>query len=337
MKVNLVLVLLAAFISSCAKPLLSLSSHKQLMLDRDFPDPTVIQADDGFYYAYATQSPNDNGGVTNLQIARSKDLTTWKFVGEGLPTKPSWASNTQDIWAPHVSHPAGGKYILYYSANPNAKTGLCLGVATSDSPMGPFIDTGAPLVCGKSFVNIDPMQFDDPKTGEPYLIWGSGFEPVRIQKLAGDHLRFAPGSASTELIFPVASDNPENYQRLVEGAWMLENEGWYYLFFSGDNCCTPNPHYGVMVARSRSVLGPFENFEGGVGLNKNVIVAEDSRWSAPGHNSVIKDGEGNHWVFYHGIDRQAPYLKSSVFGDHAVRRPMLKSSLTFRNGWPEVQ
>lgn len=318
-------------LGSCS-PAKSTSSVKELVLDRDFPDPSVLKAADGFYYAYGTQTPEGTSGMINLQVARSKDLAKWEYLGEGLPTKPTWASRTQNIWAPHVSY-YQGKYILYYSADPNTQTGLCLAVATSLSPRGPFVDNGEPLLCGRSFVNIDPMQFEDPKTGSAYLIWGSGFEPLKIQKLAEDRTHFSEGSTPTDIIWPIPDSRPDNYQNLVEGSWMLEKDGWYYLFFSGDNCCDLKPHYGVMVARSRSVTGPFENFSDGLGLHKNVVVAEDETWSAPGHNAVVKDEKGEYWIFYHGIRRKDPYLRGS---QNAVRRPLLRSRIKFENEWPRL-
>ena len=54
---------------------------------------------------------------------------------------------------------------MYYSAEPDSRDGLCLAVAVADQPEGPFTDIGKPLQCGETFVNIDPMAFDDPKTG----------------------------------------------------------------------------------------------------------------------------------------------------------------------------
>ena len=51
------------------------------ILDADFPDPTVIRAPDGYYYAYATQSLQD-GAWTNIQVARSRDLIHWNSLGD---------------------------------------------------------------------------------------------------------------------------------------------------------------------------------------------------------------------------------------------------------------
>src|SRR5213075_2449428 len=69
------------------------------VLDADFPDPMVIQAPDGCYYAYATQTLRD-GEWINIQVARSADLVHWQQLGDALPDKPSWARETQDFWAP---------------------------------------------------------------------------------------------------------------------------------------------------------------------------------------------------------------------------------------------
>src|SRR4051794_37221691 len=70
------------------------------VLDADFPDPSVLRAPDGTYYAYATQTKRA-GKWINIQVARSNDLTHWRVLGDAL-LKPSWASKTQDFWAPHV-------------------------------------------------------------------------------------------------------------------------------------------------------------------------------------------------------------------------------------------
>jgi arabinan endo-1,5-alpha-L-arabinosidase len=92
------------------------ATYANPVLDSDFPDPAVLKAGDGYYYAYATQGAAA-GQMRNIQAARSKDLVRWEVLGDALPVKPSWASKTQDFWAPDVKF-AGGRYYLYYSAKP---------------------------------------------------------------------------------------------------------------------------------------------------------------------------------------------------------------------------
>lgn len=296
------------------------------VFDSDFPDPTVIRASDGLFYAYATQT-NLNGRDVNIQVARSKDLVSWEHLGDALPVKPTWASETQNTWAPHVSlH--DGVYFMYYSAEPNTKDGLCLAAATSKSPAGPFTDSGKPMRCGKGFVNIDPMSFDDPATGKRLLYWGSGFEPIRVQELAPDRVSFAAGSQPIDLVAP----KPAGYQRLIEGAWVVRRGGWYYLFYSGDNCCGEQAHYAVMVARSRSATGPFQTMADATRRPEVTVLARSPRWNAPGHNSIFTDARGRDWMFYHAIDPAKP-KRADGDGD---RRVMLMDRVTYKNGWPVV-
>lgn len=314
------------------------ATYANPVLDADFPDPTVVRASDGWYYAYATQGERD-GAPVNLQVARSRDLVAWERLPDGLPTKPAWARETQDFWAPHVSE-HDGTFYLYYSAKPDAALrdttrGLCLAVATAARPEGPFADVGAPLQCGPGFVNIDPMAFDDPRTGRRLLYWGSGFGPIKVQELAPDRVSFAPGSEPIDLVHPVPTADSTDYQRLVEAAWVLERDGWYYLFYSGDNCCGPRAHYAALVARARSATGPFETLAAATGAPSSVILARRGRWVAPGHNSVIRDAAGTDWLVYHAVDADDP--RATPTADVNTRRVMLIDPVVWRDGWPRIE
>ncbi len=319
--------LLAGCITPGAAP-----PSRAIAIDADFPDPAVLRARDGTFYAYATQTTRE-GRQVNIQIARSADLAQWEHLGDALPGKPHWAHRTQDFWAPHVAR-VGERYLLYYSARPDAALddpaqGLCLAVATGERPEGPFTDTGAPLLCGPGFVNIDPMLFEDPQTGRLLLYWGSGFGPIKVQELRPDGLAFLPGSAPIDLVAPISTDDPANYRRLVEGAWVTFREGWYYLFFSGDNCCGPKAHYAVMVARSRSATGPFAVKP----ENGGVILAASRGWIAPGHNAVV-EREGETFILYHAVDARRP--RSKAEDEVNTRRVMLVRRLVWEDGWPRL-
>jgi arabinan endo-1,5-alpha-L-arabinosidase len=314
------------------------ATYANPVLDSDFPDPAVLKAGDGYYYAYATQGAAA-GPMRNIQAARSKDLVRWEVLGDALPVKPSWASKTQDFWAPDVKF-AGGRYYLYYSAKPDAaltdaSRGLCLAVATAERPEGPFRDIGTPLQCGSGFINIDPMAYDDPATGKRLLYWGSGFGPIKVQELAPDRVSFARGSSPIGLIDVVKSEDPNEYQRLIEGAWVILRDGWYYLFYSGDNCCGPKAHYAVMVARSRSATGPFQTLAAATGRANSVILEREGIWVAPGHNSVVQDGAGNDWMLYHAVDSRTP--RSKPADEVNTRRVMLIDRIVWKDGWPMVE
>ncbi|MBA3669268.1 MAG: family 43 glycosylhydrolase [Sphingomonas sp.] len=309
------------------------AAYANPVLDADFPDPTVIRAPDGFYYGYATQTERA-GKMVNIQVARSPDLVHWQHLGDALPDKPSWASKTQDFWAPHVLRD-GGRYYMYYSAKPDSadeRHGLCLAVATSMAAAGPFVDLGHPLQCGREFVNIDPMAFDDPASGKRLLYWGSGFAPIKVQELGRDRVSFAPGSSPKNLVWPAASR--DSFPALVEGAWVVRRGGRYYLFYSGDNCCGPKANYAVMVARSNSPFGPFETLEQARGTPHSIVLARCGNWFAPGHNSIVSDATGRDWIAYHAVDVRQPREKPT--DDPNTRRVMLVDRILWDNGWPVI-
>lgn len=293
------------------------------VIDRNFPDPTIVRSDDGRYYAYATE-----GNGHTIQVAVSDDLRQWKIAGDALPQKPAWAN--MHFWAPHVLFDKDiRKWVLFYSGESTDTTiGKCLGIAYADSPLGPFVDKGTPLLCGEGFVNIDPMAFVDPKSGRKLMYWGSGFKPIKVQEMERDWAGFKAGSKPKDLILP---GKEQRYTRLLEGAWVTFEQEFYYLYYSGDNCCGEKASYAVLVARSRSATGPFETMAAAQGIPGSAILESDSLWNAPGHNSVIKDAQGQEWIFYHAIERKQP--RSG--GDD--RRVMCRKRIVYKNGWPAVE
>jgi arabinan endo-1,5-alpha-L-arabinosidase len=304
------------------------------IFDGDFPDPAVILAPDGHYYAYATQTLLGDKWI-NIQLARSSDLVHWEHLGDALPEKPDWARTTQDFWAPSVIFD-GSTYFMYYSATPDVchepERGHCLAIATSKSPCGPFVDMGMPLLLGMGFEYIDPMAYDDPVTGRKLLYWGSGFKPIKVQELAEDRMSFAPGSDPVDLIWP----NPVKgaFPRLVEASWVIHHDDFYYLFYSGDNCCGPDAEYGVMVARSTSPVGPFETLEQAKGVPHSLMLFRSERWLAPGHNSIVTDKAGQVWIIYHAIDVNRPRQRQE--DEVNSRRILLIDRIEWKDGWPHV-
>jgi arabinan endo-1,5-alpha-L-arabinosidase len=304
------------------------------ILDEDFPDPAAILAPDGYYYAYGTQTLRE-GHWVNIQVARSRDLIHWEHLADALPQKPDWAQTTQDFWAPSVIYD-GSTYFMYYSATPDAchrhERGHALAVATSKSPAGPFVDMGMPLLLGAGFEYIDPMAYDDPVTGKHLLYWGSGFQPIKVQELAPDRVSFAPESSQIDLIWPNGKHGA--FPRLVEASWVIRHDDFYYLFYSGDNCCGPDAHYGVMVARSKSATGPFETLEQAKGVPHSLMLFKSERWLAPGHNCIVTDKAGQVWILYHAIDVNKP--RQTQEDEINSRRVLLIDKIEWKDGWPHV-
>ena len=295
-------------------------------LNRDFPDPTVIRTSDDTFYGYATQLVTDARTV-NIQVARSDDLESWTYLGDAMPERPSWAQSTQTYWAPHVVE-HDGLFYLFYSAIPDDADDeeMCLAVATSASPRGPFKDVGQSLLCG---IEIDMMVFRDPRSGNWFAYWGSSGDIV-VQRMSDDLLSLQ-GSGPTIALQGWSSPVRRPYEHGIEGPFVIHRRGWYYLMYSGDRCCEFPPRYAVLVARSRRPDAGFRRIGSVEGRRSSAILTDWGPWAGPGHCSVVRDDRGRDWIVYHAIDSRKPYLPT---GD--VRRVMHVDRLTYRNGWPKV-
>ena len=114
------------------------------------PDPDVIRGDDGYFYMYSTEHA-EHAQCKNFPIMRSSDLVTWKKVGYLFTneTHPHITDNPDSrIWAPSINK-VGNKYVCYYS-QPEKNYKHAIGVATSDTPWGPFTDHGKLIVMNKA-------------------------------------------------------------------------------------------------------------------------------------------------------------------------------------------
>lgn len=278
------------------------------VLRHDAPDPSIIEAGDGTYYAYTTQS---NWPVLKrVPVLSSHDLVHWKLAGDAFPANADWV--TQDVWAPHIAH-NDGKYLLYYAARQYGQGDFAIGVASSDGPTGPFRDKGRPLIEGHGYVAIDPFVLTEG--ARSYIYWGSDGAPIRAQRLTADGMNVV--GRPHAVLHPVEGGG---YESLVEGAWVVRHGAYFYLMYSGDACCEPDPHYAVMVARSKSPLGPFEKD------GDNPILAANKAFLGPGHNATIRDAGGQDWIVYHAFER----------GDVIGNRYLLIDPIQWENGWPVI-
>ncbi len=118
-------------------------------------DPSIIRGQeegDTNWYLYCTTDPlteterDAEGNLVfhNIPIFTSTDLIDWTYAGDAFETKPAWVG-VGGMWAPEITY-QDGQYLLYYAASETAAGSSAIGVGTSDSPTGPFIDSGDPVV-----------------------------------------------------------------------------------------------------------------------------------------------------------------------------------------------
>lgn len=135
-----------------------------------YGDPAVLRVEQEkqiWYYLISTS----NDAPDSFPICRSKNLEDWEFVGFVFPKgkKPEWAAEGEyisDYWAPEM-HRVKNEYRVYFVARDKNTLELCIGVARSLMPEGPFIADKEPILKGDK---IDPHVFveDDDNT---FLYW----------------------------------------------------------------------------------------------------------------------------------------------------------------------
>ncbi|HYC85941.1 MAG TPA: glycoside hydrolase family 43 protein, partial [Chryseosolibacter sp.] len=240
-----------------------------LVMPGDFPDPSVTKIGDT-YWASATTS----NWAPAFPLLASKDLVHWQLRGHAFPQLPSWADYY--FWAPEISY-ENGRVFLYYAAH-KRDGNLCVGIASADTPEGPYRDHG-PIIC-QEVGSIDAFPMRDDK-GKLYLIWkedgNSVNKPTPIWAAEMNEDRTQLIGEKTELFRNTAAWEGN----LVEGVSMIRHNGYYYAFYAGAGCCGRGCSYGLGVARAANLLGPWEKYRG------NPLLATTDTWKCPGHGTPV--------------------------------------------------
>lgn len=290
----------------------------------------------GYFYMYAT---SDMIGCRGIMAWRSTDLNTWQNMGVVFtPDQESWGKSS--IWAPEIIYDKTDQtYYLFYSAhNGNQTDGYTamkyLGLCTSKSPAGPFVQwtgenaNGDTLTVGDPIFDLEKMDHDNPlyKKDTGFIDAAPFIDPVTGDKYL--YMCRARYTASTNEIWGVklidwATPDYSTVTRLTrvnkttidgdedtdltagvidEGPYVLYAHGKYYLTFSING--TTDKNYAVCQAIGDSPLGPFtkvQNADGGL------ILGAEMTWdhvSCAGHHSFI-EMEDELWIIYHqDIDRE---------------------------------
>lgn len=289
-------------------------------------DPTVIRTEEGFYL-YSTQTDK-----YWIPIYFSKDLVNWEFKRSAFrnATRP-----TEDVlpgggafWAPEIRY-INGKYVLYFSW---AKWGdgsiSYTAVATSDSPVGDFVDA-KPLLETNDFGSNCIDQFYYEEDGKKYMFVGS-FNGIYVTELTDDGLSVKRGADGKPTL------KKQVCGRAFEGTNIYKKGQYYYLFASINNCCPSNgmdSKYKVVVGRSESLFGPYVDKKGKGMLDNSwelVLEGDGQTFFGPGHNSIIiQDDAGTDWMIYHS------YVLEN--GKTGGRLGMLDRVLWSDDGWPYIK
>lgn len=241
------------------------------------------------YHVFSMAKPF--GEVTDHGVALSVDDVPWA---------------ARQMWAPDAAC-RNGKYYFYFPAK-DAKDIFYLGVATGDSPAGPFTAQPEPI---KGSFSIDPAVYrDDDDNYYLYFggIWGGQLQrwasgsyvpedsypdddkPALCPKMArlrDDMLEF--DEEPRDILIVDEQGEPlktgDNKRRYFEGPWVHKYQGTYYLSYStGDT-------HRIVYATGDNPYGPF--------TYRGVMLEPVLGWT--NHHSVV-EVQGKWYLFYHDCE-----------------------------------
>lgn len=240
-------------------------------------DPAaIVHNDKVFLYAGHDEAPAGREGyiMNEWLVFSSPDLVTWTEHAVPLAPKDfAWSSG--DAWASHVTE-RNGKFYWYATVTHKEIGGKAIGVAVSDSPIGPFKDArGSALITNNmttdvsiDWDDIDPAVFIDDN-GQAYIFWGNTV--CHYAKLKDNMV---------ELDGPIRTIKLPNF---TEAPWVHKRKGKYYLSYAYQ---FPEK---TAYAMSNSIEGPWE-YKG--------ILNELAGNSNTNHQAII-DFKGKTYFIYH--------------------------------------
>lgn len=288
------------------------------------------------FYSYATDTAINSVYQQGIPVRKSKDLVNFTYEGIALSAKAIEEARdngadyepTGGFWAPYTEYDQG-EYRMYYSATKafgSSESRIWLAVA--DKPEGPFENRG--VVADTWFTTdkepnaIDPHIIHDEK-GVRYLVYGSFFGGIYVKELLENGM---PKTDAKDLGVCIAKKPKDSTIDGPEGAAVIYANGFYYLFFSygwlGDD-------YDIRVARSRSVTGPYLDFDGknvkeeSLGMKlagsywfeakKPYAVMETQENAENGKHSLLESVAGWSFAGFRGPGHGVPFYAPRYPGD----------------------
>ena len=281
------------------------SGQNPIIHDQFTADPTarVFQGRVYLYPSHDIVAPEGQRQhwfcMADYHVFSSENLTDWTDHGVILSQQDvPWGNPTgYSMWAPDCVE-KNGRYYFYFPNAPREGRGFFVGVATADSPMGPFTCLPEPI---KGVMGIDPCVLID-HDGQAYLYWsGMGIRGARLKdnmtELDGPLTTMTfPQGGSVETGGQLMEGLPEGFK---EGPFVFRRGDWYYLTFPWVR--QENGTETLAYAMAKSPLGPWK-FQGLI-----MQEWEDGCWT--NHHSIV-EYQGQWYLFYHHNDYSPRFDKN---------------------------
>jgi hypothetical protein len=256
------------------------------VLSGQFADPD-IDVFDGKYYIYPTTDGYTGWSGTQFHVFSSEDMIDWKDEGIILDVEEgkdvSWSVGS--AWAPTIEEKNSTYYFYFCAKRPDGAS--CIGVATSDSPTGPFTAENEPLITPEIATKegitmgqtIDPSIFTEDD-GTSYMLFGNG--NAAIVELNDDMISYKSGTMK----------NIDGAYDIREAITVTKIDDKYHFTWSCDD--TGSADYHINYGTSDNLYGPIEF--------QFTLLSKDSEKGilGTGHHSIIKlPDKDEYYIAYH--------------------------------------
>lgn len=246
------------------------------ILSGDRPDPSVIKHGKDYYLVNSSF-----GSVPGLLLWHSRDLVNWERL------KPALNQNVGIIWAPDLSFHDGRFYIYFPVLNEKGFTNMVVSAEDINGPWTEPVD----LHIG----NFDPgLGISDE--GKQYLFFNGG----TMAPLSDDGMSISGPMTHVYNGWPIPDTWPfETFAQ--EGPKILRHGDYYYMVLAEGGTAGPATSHMVIMARSKSLEGPWENSPYNPIVHTNT--AAETWWSR-GHATLLEGPDGKQWyLVYHGYEK----------------------------------
>jgi xylan 1,4-beta-xylosidase len=266
-------------------------------------DNTVLKVGSDYYMMAG------GGGWPDQLIWHSRDLVNW------APVVRAFHKFEARVMASDLTY-YKGKYYIYTTENDpsrgsKARTNIVVWADHIEGPWSDPIDIGV-------YGLFDPGHVVDQQ-GNRYLYFNKGM----MVRLTPDGVKAV---SDPEKVYD-GWTYPKSWVaecKCVEAPKLIYRNGYYYLAVAEGGTTGPNTAHMSVVARSKSVQGPWENSP----YNPLVHTANpDDKWVRQGHGTFVEDDGGNWWFMYTGFEN------GSNFGKQSMLLPIEWTD----DGWPRVR
>ena len=279
-----------------------------------YPDPSICRVGDDYYLVTSSFS-----FFPGVPLFHSKDLAHWEQIGHVLDRPKQLPLAPYDlglgIFAPTIRYHED----MFYCITTNASFGGNF-IVTSSDPAGDWSDPhwieGAEGIDPSLFWDEDgtayytgASEFDTRNGMRPY-IWLSEIDLTRFELVGEKHLLWGGALAD-----PAWTEAPHLYKK----------NGWYYLLAAEGG--TEHFHSEI-VARSRSVTGPYESFRGNPILTQRHLGVSADITNA-GHGDLIECQDGSWYMVFLASRPYGGYHKN-------LGRETFIAPVSWEEDWPVV-